>query len=100
MCSDGGEQRLPGALPHSGPRVDTQLAQLGVQTQPQAIKRRGRVERPVQGLSFLLGLLLLSLLLPLQFLRDGLTSLEEVVRNVPLWVKKEKKKRKWRERGW
>ena len=86
--SDGGEQRLPSTFAHSGPWVDTQLAQLGVEAQPQAIKGRGRVEWSVQSLSFLLGLLLQSFLFPLQLLCDGFAPLEEVVRNVPLWVKK------------
>ncbi len=86
MGGDGGKQCLPGTFTHSGPWVNTQLTQLGVEAQPQAIKGRRRVEWPVQGLSFLLGLLLQSLLLPLQLLRDGLAPLEEVVGNVPLWV--------------
>lgn len=85
--SDGGEQRLPGTFTDSGPWVNTQLAQLGIQTQPQAVEGRGRVEGPVEGLAFLLSLLLQSYLLPLQLLDDGLASLEEVVGNVPLWVR-------------
>lgn len=84
----GGEQRLPGAFTHSGPRVHTQLSQLGIQAKPQAVEGGGRVEGPVQGLSLLLGLLLQSRLLPLQLLYDGFSSLEEVVRNVPLGVKR------------
>lgn len=88
MGSDGGEQCLPSTFTHSRPWIYTQLAQLGVQAQPQAIEGRGRVEGPVQGLSLLLGLLLQSLLLPLQLLCDGIAPLEEVVRNVPLWVKR------------
>jgi len=79
VSSDGGEQCLPGAFTHGGARVDAQLAQLGVQAQPQAVKGRGRVERPVEGFPFLLGLLLQSFLLSLQLLDDGFTSLEEVV---------------------
>lgn len=77
--SDGGKQRLPGAFAHSGSWVDTQLAQLGVEAQPQAVEGRGWVEWPVQGLSALLGLLLESFLLSLQLLCDGFASLEEVV---------------------
>lgn len=65
MGSDGGEHGLTGALPDGGPGVHTQLAQLGVQTQPQAVERRGRVEGPVQGLTLLLSLLLQRGLLPL-----------------------------------
>lgn len=79
MGSDGGEQCLPSTFAHSGPRVHTQLAQLGVEAQPQAVEGRGRVEGPVQGLSSLQGLLLQSRLLPLQLLRDGFAPLEEVV---------------------
>ena len=85
VCSDGGEHGLSSALPHGWPRVHAQLPQPGVQTQPQAVKGRGRVEGPVQGLSPLLGLLLQRGLLPLQLLGDGLAPLEEVVRDVPLW---------------
>lgn len=79
MSSYGGEQRLSGTFAHRGPRVDAQLAQLGVQAQPKAVERRSGVEGPVEGFSFLLGLLLLSFLLPLQLLGDGFASLEEVV---------------------
>lgn len=91
---DGGEQRLAGALTHGGPRVDAELAQLGVEAQPQAVEGGGGVEGPVQGLPSLLGLLLQRLLLPLQLLRDGVAPLEEVVWNVPLRVKKEEKRGK------
>lgn len=63
--SNSGEQRLAGALTHSRPRVHAQLPKLGIQTQPQAVKGRGGVERPVEGLSFLLGLFLQRFLLPL-----------------------------------
>lgn len=87
--SDGGKQCLPCAFSHSRPWVNTQLAQLGVQAQPQAVKGRGRVERPVKSLPFFLGLLLQSFLLPLQLLCDGFASLEEVVWNIPLWVNTE-----------
>lgn len=89
MGSNGGEQCLPSTFTHSRPWVNTQLAQLGVEAQPQAIKGRGGVEWPVQGLSTLLGLFLQSFFLPLQLLCDGFAPLEEVVRNVPLWVKRE-----------
>lgn len=85
--SNGGEQCLPGAFPHSRPWVDAQLAQLGIQAQPQAVEGRGGVKRPVQGLSPLLGLFLQSFFFPPQLLCDGFSPLEEVVRNVPLWVK-------------
>lgn len=54
--SNGGEQCLPSALAHSRPRVNTQLPELGVQTQPQAVEGRGGVKRPVKGLASLLGL--------------------------------------------
>ena len=81
---DGGEQRLAGALAHGGPQVHAQLAQLGVQTQPQAVEGRRRVEGPVEGLAALPGLLLHRRLLPLQVQGDGLPPLEEVVRDVPL----------------
>lgn len=84
--SDGWEQCLSRAFAHSRPRVHAQLAQLGIQAQPQAVEGRGGVERPVQGFSLLLSLLLQSFLLPLQLLGDGLASLEEVVGNVPLWT--------------
>lgn len=101
---DGGEHGLPGAFPHRGPRVDAQLPQLGVQTQPQAVEGRGRVEGPVEGLSFLPGLFLQSRLLPLQLLRDRLPPLEEVVRDVPLWRRGEVEWWWWRgligESGW
>lgn len=94
--SDGGEQCLPSAFTHGRPWVDTQLAQFGIQAEPQAIKRRGRVKRPVEGLSFLLGLLLQSFLLPFQLLCNGFASLEEVVWNVPLWMmKKGSGRREW-----
>lgn len=58
MGSDGGEQRLSGTFTHSGPWVNAQLAQLGVQAQPQAVKGWGGVERPVEGLASFLSLLL------------------------------------------
>lgn len=97
VSSNGGEQRLPGTFTHSGPWVNTQLAQLGVQAEPQAVEGRGWVEGSVEGLAFLLSLLLQSRLLPLQLLDDGLASLEEVVRNVPLWVRMKEWTKIWNE---
>ena len=81
---DGGEQGLAGALADGGPRVHAHLAQLGVETEPEAVEGRRRVEGPVERLALLQGLFLQHDLLPLQLVRDGLSPLEEVVRDVPL----------------
>lgn len=79
MGRDGGKQCLPCTFTHSRPRVNAQLAQLGIQAQPQAVERGSRVEGPVQGLSFLLGLFLQRFFFSFQLLRDCFSSLEEIV---------------------
>lgn len=87
---DGGEECLAGALANSRPWVHTQLAQLGVEAEPQAVEGGRRVEGPVEWLALLLGLLLQKGLLPLQLVGDGLAPLEEVVRDVPLQGNRER----------
>lgn len=90
MGRNGGEECLAGTLADGWPRVNTQLAQLGVQAEPETVEGRGWVEGPVQGHAPFLCLLLQQHLLPVQLLLNGFRPLEKVVRDVPLRTSKKR----------